>query len=835
MGEVEAGGLSSDEAARRLLADGPNLVPGDARVGPIAVMVRVLREPMLLLLATAGVISFIIADPLDGWMLMGTVVVVIGISVIQEERTETALAALRDLSSPRALVIRDGRAIRIPGREVVVGDRLLLAEGDRVPADGVLVDGALLRVDESTMTGESVPVVKRPSPAGSVEMGQPGGDDTPWVFSGTLVVGGHGAAHVLATGARTELGRLGAAIGGIRSERTRLQQGIDRVVRIVAVVGLGTAGAVVAIYGATRGEWGEALLAGIAAAMSLLPEEFPVVLSVFLALGAWRMSRHRVLARRAPAIEALGTVTVLCTDKTGTLTENRMTVERVIIDDTEFVVDGTPPDRVMPLLDIAAAACPDHPVDPMDTAFTRIAQRMSGVHGIAEFGLSPELLAVSRVWARPDGTSMIATKGAPESVLDLCGLDEVAQAPIRHQVASLTAEGLRVIAVAAGELPAQAPQPQRHSDVTVRFVGLAALGDPLRPGVPQAVQECDGAGIRTVMITGDHPGTAQAIATQAGITGSVMTGADVAALTDEDLASQISGVGVFARIVPEQKLRIVRALQSTGEVVAMTGDGVNDAPALRAADVGIAMGGRGTDVAREAAGLVITDDDFTAIVDGVRMGRGLFDRLRRAMSFIVAVHVPIFGMALLPLVNGDWPLVLLPIQLAILELVIDPTCSIVFEADRSDPGVMERSPRSTTEPLLARSTVIRSVAEGLAVLVASMAVYLWALQSDRSDEVIRSLAFVTIVVADLGLILVIRSPGVPVLVSLRRGVPPALAVVVVITVSFLMLLLVVPALRRALDLGVVGWPEILVPPLAAVTALAGFEVAKVVHRIREGR
>ncbi|MDA2945362.1 MAG: cation-translocating P-type ATPase [Actinomycetota bacterium] len=828
-------GLSTSEAAEHLARDGPNLLPGDTRVGPFAVVVRVLSEPMLLLLVAAGVVSFVIADPLDGWMLMGTVIVVIGISVVQEERTETALAALRDLSSPRALVVRDGDIVRIPGREVVRGDRLLLGEGDRVPADAVLVEGRVLRVDESAMTGESVPVSKRPIEDPAVPMGAPGGDDTPWLFSGTLIVGGQGAAVVQATGSGTELGRLGSALGAIRTERTRLQHGIDRVVRVVAVIGLGAAVAVFAIYGMTRGDWGEALLAGIAAAMSLLPEEFPVVLSVFLALGGWRMSRHRVLARRAPAIEALGTVTVLCTDKTGTLTENRMTVERVMIDGVEHLVSGEPSDEVAQLLAVAASACPDRPVDPMDTAFTRLAPAGEGLVAVTEFDLSPELLAVTRVWSQPDGSMLVTTKGAPEAVLDLCRVDSAERRAVMDQVLRLTIQGWRVLAVGEGDVPPGSPVPGRHEDVVVGLAGLAALGDPLRPGVPAAVEECRRAGVRTVMITGDHPGTAEAIAAAAGITGTVMTGAEVSSLDDDALAMSIAGVGVFARVAPEQKLRLVQALQSGGAVVAMTGDGVNDAPALRAADVGIAMGGRGTDVAREAAGLVITDDDFTAIVEGIRMGRGLFERLRRAMSFIVAVHVPIFGMALLPLLSDDWPLVLLPIQLAILELVIDPTCSIVFEAEPVDPAVMDRPPRAVDEPLLARSTVARSLAEGLAVLISAIAVYVWAIGTSHPDEVIRSLTFVTIVIADIGLILVIRTPGIPMLASLRAGVPQALVAVVGLTAGFLALLLVIPGLRRSLDLGVVGWPEVLVPPGAALLALVGFEIAKVARRFKAER
>ncbi|MGI9125397.1 MAG: cation-translocating P-type ATPase, partial [Mycobacterium sp.] len=740
MGASLLEGLSAAEAERRLAADGPNELPTAKPRNLLQETWAVLRQPMLLLLLGAGAVNFLLAEPLDGAMLMAFVLVVIGISIYQEHKTERALAALRDLSSPRALVIRDGARVRIAGRDVVRGDVLMLAEGDRVPADAVLGECTNLSVDESALTGESVPVrkVAAPTADGDTPMGRPGGDATPWLFSGTLIVKGHAIAVARQTGAGTELGKIGAALRTIEPERTRLQREIDRLVKILAAVGILAAAIVVVVYGLTRGDWLSGVLAGIAAAMALLPEEFPVVLTVFLALGAWRMSQKHVLTRRPPVIETLGSATVLCVDKTGTLTLNRMTVRSLIVDGDTHTLDDQPlPEKFHAIAEYAVLASPVDPFDPMDKAFRVLEQTyLSGTehtHGdwelVREYPLSEKLLAIAHVWRSPDGGRfVVAAKGAPEAIADLCHLTPEQVSAVTAEVEAATSDGQRVLGVACAEFDGATELPPEQHDYEFRYLGLAGLQDPVRPGVAEAVAECRRASVRVIMITGDYPGTAMAIAREIGLDtdAGYITGHELTTMTESELAQRIRTVCVFARMVPEQKLQLVRALQDCGEVVGMTGDGVNDAPALRAADIGIAMGAHGTDVARESAALVITDDDFSSIVSGVRQGRGIFDNLRKALSYVIAVHLPIVGMSLIPVFVADWPLVLLPVQIAFLEHIIDPACSVVFEAEEIDPKIMDAPPRAVTEPMFGPRVLATAVAQGLSVFAATLAVYLWA-------------------------------------------------------------------------------------------------------------
>lgn len=844
MASDRAAGLSALEAAERLARDGPNELPSARQRRWWRLVLDVMREPMLLLLFAAGAINFILAEPLDGTLLMLTVVIIIGISLAQERKTERALIALRDLSAPRALVIRDGLRTRIPGREVVCGDVLILTEGDRVPADGLLLECSNLSVDESALTGESMPVRKHVPDQDALGegslyatgMGMPGGDGSPWVFSGTLVVKGRGIAVARATGSASQVGRIGTSLGSIEQGRTPLQQEIDRIVRVVAVAGIGAAAAVVVIYGLTRGNWLEGLLAGIATSMAMLPEEFPVVLTVFLALGAWRMSRARVLTRTSAVIETLGSATVICVDKTGTLTANAMSVRELIVDGHTHLMTMDPlPEEFTELARLGLLATPADPFDPMDRAFADLAQ--SGEiaiqdHGVSprmirEYPLSDDLLALGQAWRfADDHRILIAAKGAPEAIEDLCRLPHQSRSTIKEQVVQATRNGQRVLAVAWSELDGELPDDLRAVDFT--FAGLVGLQDPLRPGVRQAVLESRRAGVRVVMITGDYPGTAMAIARQAGldVEGGYLTGADLDQMPDAVLRERVRDVNVFARMIPEQKLQLIRALKANGEVVGMTGDGVNDAPALRAAHIGIAMGARGTDVAREAAGLVITDDDFTSIVAGIRQGRNILDKLRKAMAYIVAVHVVIFGMSLIPVLGPSWPLVLLPLQIALLELIIDPACSIVFEAEEPDPQVMDRPPRGLDEPVLGRRILLLALMQGLGVLVAVLAVYAWALVNERDDEVVRSVTFGALLLGNLSLILVNRSWRLSILQSFKQRRNPALPWILAGGAVLLACALLIPAIRDALRLGAIDPADWLVIVIAGFAGAAWFEVYK---------
>ncbi|MCC7273507.1 MAG: cation-translocating P-type ATPase [Alphaproteobacteria bacterium] len=769
-------GLSAADVQARLRAGGYNELPRPDRRTPLRIVGEVLREPMLALLLIGGAVYLVLGDLTEALILLVFATLSVAITVVQESRTERVLEALRDLTSPRALVIRDGEQRRIAGREVVTGDLILLAEGDRVPADAVLVQSHDLQTDESLLTGESVPVRKVARTAGHAgPQRRPGGDGLPHVYSGTLVVRGRGLGEVTATGTRSEIGRIGQSLGALAMEPPRLQMQSRRLVRAFAAVGAVVVVLTVILYGTLRGGWLEGVLAGIAIGMSMLPEEIPVVLTVFMAMGAWRISQARVLTRRAAAIEALGSATVLCTDKTGTLTQNRMSIAEIRpaggdIFRPDAVPGATMPDAVREILDFGILASAREPFDPMEKAFHALGRTPGDeLTLVREYGLRPDLLAMTQVWRRAgdaDG-GVVASKGAPEAIFALCRLDAGTRTVLTRAIEAMAAAGLRVLGVAGAD-SARPPWPEAQDGFAFRFLGLVGLADALRPSVPGAVAECRSAGIRVVMITGDYPTTARTIAMQAGIGAEEMvSGEELERLDAAALARRVRSTTVFARIMPEQKLRIVEAFKANGEVVAMTGDGVNDAPSLKAAHIGIAMGGRGTDVAREASSIVLLDDDFGSIVRSVRLGRRIYDNVQKALGFILAVHVPIAGLSLLPLLFG-FPLLLGPIHIAFLEMVIDPVCSLVFEAETEEEDVMRRPPRAPDAPLLTASVVGWSLLQGTLAFALVATIFVVAVERGLPEGEVRALTFFSLVTAIIALIFVNRSFSASMVTALRR-------------------------------------------------------------------
>ncbi|WP_428503464.1 cation-translocating P-type ATPase [Roseateles sp.] len=757
-------GLSPAEAARLLAQDGPNELSPPKHRTVWHILAELIREPMLQLLLAAGAIYLLLGNRGEALMLLAFVLLTVIISVSQEQRTAKVLEALRDLTSPRALVRRGGQTLRIAGREVVCGDLLLLEEGDRVAADAELLSSHDLQTDESLLSGESVAVEKRLG--GTAEQAR--------VVGGSLVVSGQGWARVTATGPRSEIGRIGSSLAEIEILPTPLNQQTRRLVRLFSILGLSLSVLVLLLFGLLRGDWLGGVLAGITLAMSMLPQEFLLILTVFMAMGAWRLSKQRVLARRAATIETLGAATVLCSDKTGTLTVNEMAVAelaRLGESPVRWVsAQGQPvPEALLDLLEVALLASEIAPVDAMERALHGLAEgqlpaarRHAGWTLAHEYGLSPELPAMGHVWQGAGiAGSRLAVKGAAEAVAALCGLSEAQRAQVAAETQAMAERGLRVLGVAQADTSLQAaPWPAGLQDFELQFLGLLAFADPLRPEVPEAIAQCRAAGLRVIMITGDHPATARAIAAQAGLNTeqAPITGAELAEMSDTELSQRLAQASVFARIKPEQKLRIVEALQAQGEVVAMTGDGVNDAPSLKAAHIGIAMGGRGTDVAREASSLVLLDDQFSAIVGAVRLGRRIYDNLHKAMAFVLAVHVPIAGLSVLPLLFG-WPLLLSPVHIAFLELLIDPVCSIVFEAEEEEADVMTRPPRDPAAPLFSGRLIAWSVAQGGLILAVVGGLYAFLLQRGLDEAALRATAFVALVSCNIALILASRSLG----------------------------------------------------------------------------
>jgi Ca2+-transporting ATPase len=837
-------GLSSAEAKTRLANDGYNELPAPDHRGFLRIIWEVMRQPMFALLIGGGVVYLLLGDRIEALLLLAFATLSVAITIVQESRSERVLDALRDLASPRALVIRDGRRAQIAGRDVVRGDALVLSEGDRIAADATLVSSDDLLVDESLLTGESVPVRKRsPTTALDADIAPadfiPGGEDMPGVFAGTLVVRGTATATVHATGNRTEMGKIGRALGGIETEQPHLQRQLKWLIRDFAIVGAAAGGLTVLLFGLLRGSWLQAMLGGIALGMSLLPEEFPLVMAVFMAMGAWRISRARVLTRRASAIETLGSTTVLCTDKTGTLTENRMTVVALVGADSRWDAGSAVPiaGSLSATLEAAILACPLEPTDPMDVAIhTLIGQQK--VAGAIEskpqtllraYGLRPNLFAVANVMsAGPQGEVTVSVKGALEAIAELCHLSAEQVVVARAQVDTLAACGIRVLGVAktrplSGVRAQKLPETPRGFDF--EYLGLIGFADPLRASVPAAVAECRSAGIRVLMITGDYPATAAAIGRQAGLDSkAVLAGEEIEAMSDEALAARVKITSIFARIRPNQKLRIVESLKANGEIVAMTGDGVNDAPAIKAAHIGIAMGGRGTEVAREASAIVLLDDDFSSIVTTIRLGRRIYDNLRKAIEYIVAVHIPIAGLALLPLLLG-LPVMLTPIHIAFLEMIIDPACSMVFEAETEESDVMRRPPRGSKSPLLLPKRIAWALFQGLTALAILSGLLIVASRRGMSEPDLRALVFTSLVLINMGLILVNRSFKSSLIAALLR--PNRSLWILLGGVSILLAISVSWAPARSLfHFGRLHWDDLGVCAAVGVLSLVLLELLK---------
>jgi len=831
---MKSHGLSAQEAARRLADDGPNSLPQGGTRSIWRIISEVMREPMLVLLLVGGLAYLLLGDLTEALILLAFASFSVVVTIMQESRTEHVLEALRDLSAPRALVIRDGEQIRVAGCEVVRGDIMLLEQGDRIAADAVLLEANDLQADESLLTGESLPVGKRAAAEGEDTAAlRPGGEGQPLVYSGSMATRGNGLAHVVATGVATQIGQIGKSLATLDTEVPRLRLETARIVRLCALGGALVALMVGVLYGMTRGGWLDALLAGISIGMSMLPEEFPVVLTIFLAVGAWRISKARVLTRRAAAIETLGSTTILCTDKTGTLTENRMAVAQLWLPAagaTQIDLRQGIPDKYATLIETGIFASAVVAVDPMEVAIHEAGRPSDRTTAgawtfVHTYGLRPELLAMSNVWQTPEKL-VIAAKGAPEAIATLCRLSTKQSKEMVRAADAMAEQGIRVLGVAVADTANPEPA-ESHRDYHFSLVGLIGLADPIRQSVPAAVAECRAAGVRVMMITGDYAKTARSIALQAGLAdGEVLTGTEMDVLDDAQLAERLRSVTICARIMPEQKLRIVEALKVAGEIVAMTGDGVNDAPSLKAAHIGIAMGKRGTDVAREASAIVLLDDDFGAIVKAIKLGRRIYDNIRKAMAFIFAVHVPIAGLALTPLLFG-LPILFGPIHIALLEMVIDPVCAFVFEAEEEEPNIMTRPPRVPDERLFSWGMIAWSVFQGATAFAILAGIYAFALWQSYAENHVRALVFFALVAAILSLIFVNRSYTASVIRALGRK-NRALLYVLSSLVVISLFILFVPMNANLLKFSALDGQDFLIAFAASTAVLLFLQAMKLI-------
>ena len=747
------GGLNSEEVEKLQKKYGMNELVIQEKPNMLKKFLGVFKEPMFLLLLIAATVYFLLGAPKDGAIMLVFVGFVASITFIQEWKTEKTMNALKDLTSPKVNTLRDGKNILIKSTELVPGDVVFLSEGERIPADCIVLEPSNFSVDESILTGESEYVMK-------VSTTQSEKSTDYWkkdiLYAGTLCVFGKCTAIVKFTGINTEYGKIGKAISEAKDEPTPLQKKVSILVKNIAIAGVILCISVMVASYFYSFNILNSILSGISLAMAIIPEEFPVVLTVFLSMGAYRLAKNNTLMRKISAVETLGSATVLCVDKTGTITQNKMKVKSIYSDGRIFNNEDL---KNQELSDLMVLSCEKDPYDPMEKAILEAAN-LSQLETVYKYDLSKKIAFDSKTKRMAniyikDNTYYVAVKGSAETVLGLCNLDKQTMDEINIEIDKMASNGLRVLALA------DCTSEEVYEDLEcyeLTFKGLVGLQDPPKEGVEEAIKLCKKAGIRVVMITGDYSKTAMAIGEEIGLkfTDKVIVGNEIDSLSENELCEVVKSCDVFSRVIPEQKMKIVKALKKNGEIVAMTGDGVNDAPALKSADIGIAMGQRGTEVAKEAAHMILMDDNFTTIVKSVKDGRRVYDNIRKAMVYILIIHIPIAAMAMFaPLFN--LPPLLLPMHIMLLELIIDPTCSIVFEGEPAEANIMENHPRPPQEPLLTRSLTIKVVLQGIIMFLAAFMPFHYMIDLGISSEYARSFSLITFIVANVTLVLVNRS------------------------------------------------------------------------------
>ncbi|WP_455794104.1 cation-translocating P-type ATPase [Clostridium butyricum] len=747
------GGLNSEEVEKLQKKYGMNELVIQEKPNMLKKFLGVFKEPMFLLLLIAATVYFLLGAPKDGAIMLVFVGFVASITFIQEWKTEKTMNALKDLTSPKVNTLRNGKNILIKSTELVPGDVVFLSEGERIPADCIVLEPSNFSVDESILTGESEYVMK-------VSTTQSEKSTDYWkkdiLYAGTLCVFGKCTAIVKFTGINTEYGKIGKAISEAKDEPTPLQKKVSILVKNIAIAGVILCISVMVASYFYSFDILNSRLSGISLAMAIIPEEFPVVLTVFLSMGAYRLAKNNTLMRKISAVETLGSATVLCVDKTGTITQNKMKVKSIYSDGGIFNNEDL---KNQELSDLMVLSCEKDPYDPMEKAILEAAN-LSQLETVYKYDLSKKIAFDSKTKRMAniyikDNKYYVAVKGSAETVLGLCNLDKQTMDEINIEIDKMASNGLRVLALA------DCTSEEVYEDLEcyeLTFKALVGLQDPPKEGVEEAIKLCKKAGIRVVMITGDYSKTAMAIGEEIGLkfTDKVIVGNEIDSLSENELCEVVKSCDVFSRVIPEQKMKIVKALKKNGEIVAMTGDGVNDAPALKSADIGIAMGKRGTEVAKEAADMILMDDNFTTIVKSVKDGRRVYDNIRKAMVYILIIHIPIAAMAMFaPLFN--LPPLLLPMHIMLLELIIDPTCSIVFEGEPAEANIMENHPRSPQEPLLTRSLTIKVVLQGIIMFLAAFMPFHYMIDLGISSEYARSFSLINFIVANVTLVLVNRS------------------------------------------------------------------------------
>lgn len=817
-------GLTQAQVKEKIAKEGYNEVPQSGN-NFLKILLELILEPMVMLLVISVVIYISLGDIKEAMLIGFSVLMVISITLFQEQKTQKSLEALKELSKPFAQVIREKTQKTIPAREVVTEDILILSEGDRVPADALILSCTNFTIDESILTGESVPVEKCAQKTQKYTKQN-------IAYSGTLVTKGQAYAKVIAIGSKSAIGKIGQSLNSIDIEKTQIQKEISILIKYLAFFAIIFCIILAIIYYVNYKDILNSILAGITLAIGALPEELPIALTLFLAIGAWRLSLKKVLARRMSAIETLGSCDILCIDKTGTITQNKMYIEEVFSNNKTYKINKEIPPHITDVIFYGKLASSLNPYDPLDVAFHNSAKSQNLNHRlklIREYPFKSHLFTVVNVYDDKN-KYLIAAKGSPEAIIKYCKLPSKTGKNLEKQAQIMAENGYRVIAIAKGNYDKNKPLPEKRYHIDFQFLGFVGLIDPVRPTIKDTIQTCFNAGIRTILITGDYPQTAINIAKTIGLKNpeNYIRGDKLETLNKTQLKTYAENTNVFARVMPDQKLKIIKALKNNKHVVGMTGDGVNDAPALKAANIGIAMGKNGTDVARESASLVLLNDNFSSITDGIRLGRRIYNNLQKSVSYIFAVHVPIIGLSILPILFG-MPTLLFPAHIVFLELIIDPTCTLAFESEPEHKSIMNEKPRDIKQPIFSKKNILFSIIQGLSVFMIIFLIYGFCLQLNLDINLSRTITFVSLVIGNLILILVNIS-NESTIHRLLKPRNPILSIVSLSAVIMLLFSIYVPVVRNLFNFSSLDHISIIFITLGLLIIFAILEIIKSIQK-----
>lgn len=813
-------GLSDEELKNSRSKFGYNQATNIKKVAWYSMLLDILKEPMLLLLIAVAIIYVIVGNYSEAFFMLGAIIAVSGISFYQDNRSKKALEALERLNEPLSTVIRNSTSVQIPTREIAVGDLCIITEGKMVNADGEILHSNDFSVNEASLTGESFAVFKSPE------------TEDRNVYSGTLVSSGLAVFKVEKIGAETKLGKIGQSIQDIKEERSPLQIQITRFVKWMAVAGIIV---FLMVWGYSFWQSGnllQSLLSGLTLAMSILPEEIPVAFTTFMALGAWKLMREGIIVKRSSVVETLGSTTVICTDKTGTITENSMRLNALfdyqsnqVFDDTQF---NAP--ELSELIQFAMWSSEPVPFDPMEKTLhqvyeqTQASDQRKDFQLIHEYPLEGKPPMMTHIFENGSGERIIAAKGAPEAIVAVSKLSENEKEKLRHHIIDFGKQGYRVLGVAKAHFEGS-DFPENQQEFNFDFLGFTVFYDPPKKDIQAVFQKIYAAGIKVKVITGDNADTTNAIARQAGIINQTpaINGADILHYSEGELIELSRKTTLFTRMFPEVKLAIINAFKKDGEVVAMLGDGVNDAPALKAAHIGVAMGNKGTEIAKAAASLVITNDDLGKLITGIAAGRRIYANIKKAIQYIISIHIPIILTVSLPLfLNWIYPHIFTPLHVIFFELIMGPTCSIVYENEPMEKNTMVQKPRKMSETFLNWRELSISIVQGVIITAGVLFAYQFAAQNGDSEEATRAMVFTTLIFANIFLSLVNRSFVYSVFDSVKNK-NPLFPLIIGVTLILLFMILYVPPLARFFHLTGLTLQRLGITFLVAAVSVMWFE------------